>query len=175
VFHVGQNEFLMLLFVLQSELDQRVELGRSLVGQQCKHRPVYMIAIREHLVQTWTREHPAFLSGVSVADRVVIRIEQNSIGRIDRLVAGLMRRKREGFEEPGRVRQMPLHRLASGIDWIAQSSAERGAARARVTWRTETKRSLRLPPGSGLRGDVIGSGVKSTDTSVRVPHAHDRF
>jgi hypothetical protein len=32
VFHVGQNEFLMLLFVLQSELDQRVELGRSLVG-----------------------------------------------------------------------------------------------------------------------------------------------
>jgi hypothetical protein len=35
--------------------------------------------------------------------------------------------------------------LASGIDWIAQSSAESGAASRRVAVRTAKKRSERVP------------------------------
>src|SRR5450759_5157234 len=56
--------------------------------------------------------------------------------------------------------------LASGIDWIAQSSADSGAASAQVARRIERNRSPRLPRGAGQGGDRFESGAGSIGTST---------
>src|SRR5262245_1285815 len=44
-----------------------------------------------------------------VADGVVVRIEEDSIQRLERQIAGLMQPEHEGLEKPGRMCQMPLY------------------------------------------------------------------
>ena len=45
--NVGQQQFLMLLFVIAAELDQIGDRGRKIVLHERRHRAVDMVAIRD--------------------------------------------------------------------------------------------------------------------------------
>src|SRR5207253_6468854 len=54
------------------------------------------------------REHPAARARVTLADRFVIRVEEEPVARVERRHAA--RREDERLEEPRRVRAVPLRR-----------------------------------------------------------------
>src|SRR4051794_10020454 len=106
VFHVGQDELLMLLFVMQSELDERSDLRRqSLIRQQFEHRLIYVPAICEHGVESRPRQHAPLASGMPLADRVVIGVEKNAIRSIEGTIPPVVRREHERLEEPRGMRE----------------------------------------------------------------------
>ena len=82
---VGQQQFLVLLFVRDAQLDQRREVG---IAQQLAHRlrdggpPV------EHFVDTRARQHAARKTPDPLAFGLVIGIEQERPALVMQLVAG---------------------------------------------------------------------------------------
>jgi hypothetical protein len=111
VLEVGEDELLVLLFVLQSELEQ---VGRHVVrGEQLENGVIDVTPVREHVVEARAREHAALGARVLVAYGVVIGIEQYPVRRVEALVARPLR-EQEGFKEPGGVREVPLRRARVG-------------------------------------------------------------
>ena len=89
-----------------------------------------------------------------VAHRVVVRIEEHAERRVERRARGSWRSRMKVSKNHVVCARCHLTGLASGIDWIAQSSAESGAASARVAPRTAMKRAARerRRDGRALRG-----------------------
>ncbi len=74
---IGQQQLLMLLFMVQTELDQRGDLGAAAARvQQRQHRGVDMATIGGDLVQRRTRQKPPLRARMARADGLVIGIEQ---------------------------------------------------------------------------------------------------
>jgi len=111
VLDVGQQQFLMLLFVLQP---QRHESGQAGIGgmrvEQLLDAVVDRGAIPLHIGQRRSRDEPALRARVYLADALVVAVEQHPKARIERPEAGLVRFQDEGLEEPGGVREVPLRR-----------------------------------------------------------------
>ena len=138
---VGDNQFLVLLLVLQTEFEQCPQRG-ILVGRRDERREMALdvSAVGVNLVQRRARQQAAFRPRVPVANGVVVRVEKHPKLRVKRQVRGRVALQHESFEEPRRMGQMPLTGLASGIDCSAQSSADSGAASFMVVARTASKR-----------------------------------
>ena len=127
--NIGQQQFLMLLFVMAAELDQRQCLGRQ-IGQGIEQRGIDIGAIGLHFVERRPSHHAAPVARVAMALGFVIAVEQERKAFVVKPVARRMIAQHEGFEKPRRMRQMPfrrggvLHRLHRRIG-IAQGGDQR--------------------------------------------------
>lgn len=115
MFEVGEHQFLMLLFVVQPQGQQRGKVGALTgVAQQLAHLLVNVPAIAEHLVQCGARQQTAFGTQMTFADAHVVGVEQDLVGRINewgRLGQG---GENKGLKEPGGMGQMPFQRAGVG-------------------------------------------------------------
>jgi hypothetical protein len=117
VLDVHQDQFLMLLFVLQAQFDE----GRGLMPHrraglinQPQHRRADMVAIGADRIDRRARQKPAFRPWVAWPGRLVIGIEQISEGRIEHPVSRVERPEQKGLEEPTGVGEMPFCRADVG-------------------------------------------------------------
>ena len=138
VLYVHQQQFLMLLLMIEPELDQLAGRGPGIDGkrvEQPAHRPVHMGAIGDDLGDLRPGQQAAVGTRMPLAHALVIGIEQISESRIEGLVARQVRREDESLEEPGDVSQMPLggthvrHRL----DLLVLRRKRRGQGLAQST------------------------------------------
>src|SRR3546814_5772456 len=113
VLEIGQQQFLMLLFMIEAQFkqvrtaldDQRHRLGDRLV---------HMRSIGQHLAERGTREHSPPASWVKGAFGLVIAVEQEGPTRIERPIAGKVIAKDEGLEEPAAMGKVPFGRRCVG-------------------------------------------------------------
>ncbi len=118
--HVGEEQLLMLLLVGEPQHHQGGKVRiRSGIGQQGVHGGVDMVAVGHHLRGAGTGDHSPRSARLSIAQGLVIGVEQVLERRIERFAPP--RQEQEGLEEPGRVSQMPLgrarvrHRLGAHV------------------------------------------------------------
>jgi hypothetical protein len=111
--NVGQQQFLMLLFVMDAELDEIEHRGRQ-VRQGAFERTVDMGAVGPHLIERRTAKHAALGPCVAFPLGLVIAVEQEGIALVERLVAGDMVAQHESLEEPRRMGKMPFGRRGIG-------------------------------------------------------------
>ena len=147
----------MLLLVVQprTKIGARAEQAR-VVGraQPVFHPGVDLTAVAPDLADGRPREQPSAVAGDPLADRVVIRVEQEVVLGEARPIIGQGGREDEGLEEPGGVGQMPLdragvgHRLDDeilGLERLGQESRS-GAGRP------GTRPGGRMPDGLAVGG-----------------------
>ena len=99
----------MLLLMLHAKLDEFGERGIS-VAARCKELAqarIHMGAIGQNLLAGRARQQATIRAGMARACGLVIGIEEEGEAFIKGAVA-IAARKDEGFEEPGRMGQMPL-------------------------------------------------------------------
>ncbi len=136
---VGRHQFLMLLFVIEFDLDQRGQLGQLLLTRSLEefhHGIVDIAAIGGDFIGTWPGQMTALGAGMARAGADIIGIEEIGVIGMERLVAVLVLAEQKLLEEPGGMARCHFAGLASGMDWISWSSADRGAARRSVSSRT---------------------------------------
>ena len=122
----------MLLFVPKAQLYQFRDICRRLDrGKEREHGLVHVPAIRNDLFHTRARQYSPLRTGMLVAHCVVVGVEQDAIRDIERSIGVTMRCQDEGLKNDVVCARCHFTGLASGIDGIAQSSAESGAARLR--------------------------------------------
>ena len=118
---VGQQQFLVLLFVLQAQLQV---LQRLLIKVACRqsrlHLCIDLLAVVVHLLQRGPRQQAALRPRVRRTDAFVVAVEKIVPGWITRRRTGESC-QHEAFEEPGGVGQVPLagtgvgHALQHGV------------------------------------------------------------
>jgi hypothetical protein len=131
VLQVAEDQLLVLLLVLQSELDERLGLGAQAgSAEQRDHGPVDIVAVGDHLGQGRAREHAALGPRMPRADRVVVGVVQHAVRRLEYPIAGQVRLEHESLEEPGGVGEMPLHRarVRHRLDCAVLGGERRGQA-----------------------------------------------
>ena len=115
VLDVGEDQFLVLLLVLQAEFEQRRQfLVVGVLGQQARDAAVDVGAVGAHFGHRRARQQPALGARMAVADAVVVGVEQDPERRMERLELRFQPFEDEGLEEPGGVRQVPLDRAGVG-------------------------------------------------------------
>lgn len=75
---------------------------------------VDMGSVGEHLVERGAGEQASLMAGMPSPDSVVVRVEEVAELRMENFIPLAMGTEQEGFEEPGRVGQVPLGRAAVG-------------------------------------------------------------
>ncbi len=105
---IHQDQFLVLLLVVQAELHDCGELEGGSGDEEAFHGLVHRLAIGRDLHHTGPREKTAFASGVATTRGLVVRVEQVEITVVDRSVVGPLSDQRELLEEPGDVTAVPL-------------------------------------------------------------------
>jgi len=105
---VHQQQFLVLLLVVEAQLDQgdngRV---RPAIGlDQGVHRLVDPAPVVGDIGHARTADETPIGTGVPLAHGLVVRVEQIAVGLLDRLMA--VREEQERLEEPGGVGPVPL-------------------------------------------------------------------
>src|SRR5215472_7186654 len=104
---VGEDELLVLLFVVEAQLDQ-FELQIRTRSKVSFHLVVYPTPISMHFVET-RPGHQATRAAVGVGtESFVVRIKQVLIARIKWSVSREVFGQNEGFKKPRRMRQMPF-------------------------------------------------------------------
>ena len=115
MFDVGQQQFLMLLLVVQPEGDKLIERGvTDSGGEQALHAVVHSSAVELHIGERRPGDQPALSSRVHVAHTLVVAVEQHAECRVERLEIGLEALKDERLEKPGQVREVPFGRTGVG-------------------------------------------------------------
>ena len=110
---VGQHQFLMLLLVIETDLDQwRDRCQRGLAGlmKEFHHSRVDMPAIGGDFVGTGTGQVAALVAGVPRPGADVVGIEQVGVVRVKGSVAIAVFAEQELLEEPGGMGAVPLCR-----------------------------------------------------------------
>ena len=104
---VGEEQFLMLLLVLDAESDQ-LERVRRKRGKRGHQRLVDRAAPVTDFVEARPADHAAPRALVALALAFVIAVEEIGPTLVVEAVAGVMVAQDEGFEEPGRVGEVPF-------------------------------------------------------------------
>ena len=143
---IHQQQFLVLLLVLQAQLHQlkprrRSRLMRILLGQgdPLADGPVHLAAPGQHLGDRWAAQQPPLGPGMALADGVVIAVEQEAPAGIGGLIARDEGRQLRCFEqeflkEPGGVAQVPFrgagigHALEAEVFWVEGGDQLKAAA-----------------------------------------------
>ncbi len=105
---VGEDQLLVLLLVVQPQFDQRAGGVGDAAAQEVAHRVIDVRPVGEHLAQRRARQQATARPLVARADRVVVRVEQETEALVEAPVAVAVRREHELLEEPGGVREVPL-------------------------------------------------------------------
>src|SRR5713101_72570 len=129
---VGDDQFLMLLFMMQAKRNDGRELCQPpLIEllQQLKHALIDVPAVGIRLLDGRSRDQPTFGSAVPFSQRVVVRVKKVRVLWMKRLVIRNCRKEQEGLEKPADVGEMPLGRadiwhglndVIFGNQWFAQ-------------------------------------------------------
>lgn len=151
VLDVREHQFLVLLFVLQPQFDQCMP-ARAPFCEKRLHGSIHGISIAHHGIKIGPREQAALGPGVPLAHAVVIGIEQYAERRVERLEVARETLKHKGFEEPCRVRQVPLHGTCIGHGLRAAILGGQGFRQSagRSTNPAVTARQV-APSGAGRR------------------------
>ena len=111
MFHVGEQQLLVLLFMLQTELEQWLELGPGggLGGvDQRLHCRVDVGAKGQDLVARRAGEQPALGTRLARAERLVIGIKEKAVALVEDAVGPTVRHEQQGLEEPAGVGEVPF-------------------------------------------------------------------
>ena len=139
VLDVGQQQFLVLLFMLQAQLQQRGQTRRRLrapVLEHLQHALVHRLAIGQHPRQRGPGQQPALGTRMPRTHLLVVGVEQHAEVGIEGRHAGRVLGQDKGLEEPGGMRQMPFGRAGIGHGLYAGILGGQGAASSTVVWRT---------------------------------------
>ncbi len=134
---VHQQQFLVLLFVVQPEGHQSSEVGT--VGDdgvdEADHGVVDAGPVVADLAAVGAGDQAPVGAGVTGADGFVVAVEQVPVVVVDAAVAGQVRDEEEGLEEPGGVGSVPLGRAGVGhrLDGLVLGSEGPGEALGEVT------------------------------------------
>ena len=113
VLDVHEQEFLMLLLVVESQGDAAGDVAPALLGNgvhEREHRLVDMRAVAIDLLHRGAGEQPSLRARMKRAEGLVIGIEQVLEARMERKVAGRERLQQKSLEEPRDVGEVPLGR-----------------------------------------------------------------
>ena len=114
---VGEQQFLVLLLVMQADL-QNFEHARGIrgrhIGDQPLDRGIDMGAIGGDVGAVRPRDQAALGARMARAGGDVIGVEQEGKTLVEDLVVGIVRHEQEGLEEPGDMRAMPFGRRGIG-------------------------------------------------------------
>src|SRR5947209_2505929 len=111
VFNVGQEKLLVLLLVMKTKRQNRLDLGEERfvrVLDQLGHTRVDRVAEAISVRDRRPRDQPAQVAPMHVAGGVVIGIKKIGVLRDFRPVTRHPNFHDEGFEEPARVSEMPF-------------------------------------------------------------------
>ena len=112
---IGQDQFLVLLLVVQSQLDQESQLTvAALLIEQHQQMRIHMVTVSEYFSQRRSRQQATLGPWVHVASRVVIGVEQVMKPRMEFFVIGQVRAQDKLLEKPARMGQMPFRRADIG-------------------------------------------------------------
>ena len=141
--HVGDQQLLMLLFVIEAEFDQRRGLGRQIAQQPCQSG-INSGAKGAHHVGTGPGEQATHGAGMPGADRLVVGIEQEAGIRVKHLISGKEGREDEFLKKPSRMGAMPLRRagVGHGLDTL-------------VLWRQRGGQVFRMIADSATSGGRV--------------------
>ena len=114
---VGQQQFLVLLLMLQpqcDELQQFVLCSLVRACQQIQHARINLSPPGQHLRQRGAADKAPIGARILVANAVVITVEQNAEAGIKGFETRLKPFQHKSFEKPGHMGQMPLGRAGVG-------------------------------------------------------------
>ncbi|ANX05012.1 hypothetical protein PG2T_13070 [Immundisolibacter cernigliae] len=107
VLHVHQQQFLVLLLVVEAQFQQRRQARPARwvqrVQQGCQV-PIHMRPVGEHFVGGGPGQQAAPRARVKWPDLVVVGIEQIAIAGMKRAISRQVWRQEEGLEKPARMR-----------------------------------------------------------------------
>lgn len=130
---VGEQQFLVLLLVLQAQLHQGQHLGGKIpAGQQFLHARIDGCAVAQHLRQAGPADQAALVPRVLRPHAVVVAVEQFAVGRVKESEAGLMGLQNHCSKNQVLCARCHLAGLASGMDCSWQSSALKPSIRSRL-------------------------------------------
>ena len=132
---VGEDQFLVLLLVLQPQFEQRRRRGPGVgagIGDESTQGLIHVRAVGVHLGQPRPRQQAALRPRVARAERFVVGIEEMEEARIERPVARRMRPQHHRLEEPGGMGQVPFGRagVGHGLDALVLGRQRRGERQA---------------------------------------------
>src|SRR5260370_3514829 len=109
MFDVGDQQFLVLLFVIDAQFRQLEHAARGCVGsQQLVHVLIDMASILLHFIQSRTRKRVAQRLVRLLTYGVVIGVEKIAELWIQSAIAGQVLGNDESLKEPGGMGQMPF-------------------------------------------------------------------
>ena len=110
---IRQHQFLMLLLVIETDLDDLqhpLEIRRTSTSNQLEHRRIDVGAILRDLVGARPGNEAALRPRMTRSRGNVIRIEQIGEALVEDPVIMCVRLQQELLEKPGRMRAVPLDR-----------------------------------------------------------------
>ena len=107
--YVGEQQFLMLLFVIEAQFDEIEQFLRKSC-HRLGHRAIDMAAIGQHLIDRRAGQQATFRPRVPCAFGFIIAVEQIGKGFVEKPIARHMVAQQKGFEKPADVREMPFGR-----------------------------------------------------------------
>ncbi|MDO9369233.1 MAG: hypothetical protein Q7T68_11750 [Sphingopyxis sp.] len=165
---IGEQQFLMLLLVVDAEFDERLRRRRQ-VGQRSLNRGVNVRTPDTDFVERRPGQQAALRPRMARTFGFVIAVEEKRVTLVVKTVAGHMIAQHEGFEEPRRMREVPFggrrvgHRLRAGIgvgegrDEIERQAPRRGETPGESIQRIGTILSV----GAAGHGETIPPGYDS--------------
>ncbi len=115
MFDIGEQQLLVLLFVIQAEHDDVADRIRQVIPlQQVGHALVDPLAVLHHLLDCRPGQQSPLGTAVHGTDGVVVGVEQEAELVVVKSVARQRLLKHELLEEPGGVREVPFDRTRIG-------------------------------------------------------------
>ena len=114
---VHEHQFLVLLFVVQSEFDDRLESRIEMFLKESIHTGINLVTVLHYIAEGRSGEKPASRARVLGSDQLVVGVEQHAVVLVHGLPA-IPCLEYECLEEPGRVPEVPLRRadVRHGLD-----------------------------------------------------------
>ena len=148
---VGEEQFLVLLLVVDTELDQCQRLGRKR-RQRARQCRIDVRTIGADLIERGAAQHPAPGPGVARAFAVVIAVEQEGVALVEQAVSGGVIAKHERFEEPGGMGEVPFRRrrVGEGLDGGVGVRERRGEVERQFPRREQSLGEQAVKSGTNL-------------------------
>ena len=111
MFDVGNDQFLVLLFMMEAKRDdgrQLCHLPLVELLQEIKDTLIDIPAVGIRLLDCGPGDQPAFGPAMPFAQRIVVRVKEVRVLWMQRPVIRNCRKEQEGLEKPADVRKMPL-------------------------------------------------------------------
>ena len=123
VLEVGEDQLLVLLFVMEAQQDRRRDFPQGLSTrrpEELGHVLVHVGTVAEHFHDRRAGQQPPLRPRPARPHALVVRVEKGPKLGMEGPITRQVRRQQERFKEPRRVGQMPLHRarIRHGLDDI---------------------------------------------------------